>query len=74
MGNQQAYRTVNKQVADCGPREAVTAAVFAGCRAAHRQRSRIAARTDRLVTWREERSSRQVFVKNGLVFGGNNCL
>lgn len=42
MGNQQAHRTVNEQVAGCGPREAVTAAVFAGCRAAHRRRSRAA--------------------------------
>ena len=33
-----------------------------------------AAKTDRLVAWREERSSRQVFVKNGLVFEGNNCF
>ena len=32
------------------------------------------ARTDRLVAWREERSSRQVFVKNGLVFEGNDCF
>ena len=35
---------------------------------------RVAARTDRLVAWREERSSRQVFVKNGLVFEGNDCF
>lgn len=35
---------------------------------------RVAARTDGLVAWREERSSRQVFVKNGLVFEGNNCF
>ena len=57
MGDQQAHRKADEQVAGRG-----------------RRRSRAAARTDRLVAWREERSSRQVFVKNGLVFGGNNCL
>ena len=37
-------------------------------RAAHRRRTRFAAKTDRLVAWREDRSSRQVFNNKFKVF------
>ena len=70
MGDRQAHRAVNEQVAGRGRRRSRRAAVVAGCRAgcsascgSRRAPAavRAVARTDRLVAWREERSSRQVF-------------
>ena len=78
MGNQQAHRAVNEQVAGAGRgarrvRVALRTGGVRGSRVAGRSDGhpvtvevaamvvRVAARTDRLVTWREEQSSRQVF-------------
>ena len=64
MGNQQAHRAVNEQVADRGRRRSRAAGRSDGRPVAVEVAAmavRAAARTDRLVAWREERSSRQVF-------------
>lgn len=58
MGNQQAHRTVNEQVARAGRgllRQLRVAARGGG------RGSRVAVKTDRLDVWREDRFSRQVF-------------
>ena len=63
MGNQQACRAVNEQVAGCGRRRSRAAGRSDGCAVvveAAAMAVGVAARTDRLVAWREERSSRQV--------------
>lgn len=65
MGDQQACRAVNEQVARVG-RAALRVgsrcapAVFAGCGARRATPVGVAVKTDRLVAWREDWFSRQV--------------
>ena len=64
MGDQQAYRAVDEQVVRAGRGGAAGAGRSDGHPVTVEVAAmavRVAARTDRLVTWREEQSSRQVF-------------
>ena len=63
MGDQQACRKADEQVAGRGRRRSRTVDRSDGCAVAVEVAAmavRVAARTDRLVAWREERSSRQI--------------
>ena len=57
MGNQQARRASDEQVVRRGGRGVRVVGAVAGCRVSCGLRQK----TDRLVAWREDRSSRQVF-------------
>lgn len=60
MGDQQARRKADEQVAGRGRGRRVVVAGGRGLPRCAPAVVRAAARTDRLVVWREERSSRQV--------------
>ena len=63
MGDRQAYRAVNEQVVGRGRRRSRAAGRSDGCAVvveAAAMAVGAAAKTDKLVVWREERSSRQV--------------